>query len=281
LRNAIHKALRAASLLALIAAASCYAFAQQAAPAAKPTPSAPAPLDIRVKANETEVDGTIPDDKNVTSILEPYAAKVRALDRPIAKVEGELSKQGMGGGAIGNFVADAIRERAQAKFGKPIVFAMTNTSGFRKDKIADGNLSERDIFELLPFENALTLVDVSGEQLRRILDLVVSHRDSQSGARILYRTNEEKKLEIVTAELGSSRNDVQPLDPKATYTIVTIDYLIKRGGEYAVLQEAKNLRPLNLTIRDAVIEYVKSETAANRSIKPRLDGRFRQDRNPR
>lgn len=36
--------------------------------------------------------------------------------------------------------------------------------------------------------------------------------------------------------------------------------------------------PLNLTLRDAVIEYVKAETAAGRTITNTLDGRFSQDR---
>ena len=72
------------------------------------------------------------------------------------------------------------------------------------------------------------------------------------------------------------RNDGQDkeIDPKANYTIVTIDYLVKRGGEYTLLQEGKNMKPLNLTLRDAVIDYVKAETAAGRAIKTTLDGRF-------
>ncbi len=41
-----------------------------------------------------------------------------------------------------------------------------------------------------------------------------------------------------------------------------------------ILREAKNVRPLNMTMRDAVLAYVKAETAAGRSIKATLDGRF-------
>jgi hypothetical protein len=41
------------------------------------------------------------------------------------------------------------------------------------------------------------------------------------------------------------------------------------------LQEATNVRPLNLTMRDAVIEYVKAETAAGRTVNATLDERFR------
>jgi len=60
---------------------------------------------------------------------------------------------------------------------------------------------------------------------------------------------------------------------------VTIDYLINVGGDrYAILREGKNARPLGITLRDAIIAYVKSETAAGRDIKANLDGRFVLDR---
>ena len=65
------------------------------------------------------------------------------------------------------------------------------------------------------------------------------------------------------------------IDPKATYTIVTIDYLLNLGsGNYSILQEGKNAKPLGMTLRDAVMDYVKAETAAGRPIKATLDGRF-------
>jgi hypothetical protein len=40
------------------------------------------------------------------------------------------------------------------------------------------------------------------------------------------------------------------------------------------LRAGKNINPIGLTIRDAMINYVKSETAAGREIRPNLDGRF-------
>ena len=36
------------------------------------------------------------------------------------------------------------------------------------------------------------------------------------------------------------------------------------SGAYAMLQEAKSRTPFNITIRDAIMDYVKAETAAGR-----------------
>jgi 2',3'-cyclic-nucleotide 2'-phosphodiesterase (5'-nucleotidase family) len=248
-----------------------------ATPAAKPSP-APAPLDINVKASERAVDDSVPADVAVEALIAPYSGKVRELEKPIGKLAGDLKRGGMGGGSLGNFVADALRERAQVKLGKPVLLAVMNSSGLRKSQIPAGDISTSDIYELLPFENALVTLELTGEQLRRFLDVTVARRNAQSGARILYRSNPEKKQsEIVSVKLGAAGSEFD-IDPAAAYTIVTIDYLIKRGGDYSVLQEGKNVRPLGLTMRDAVLDYVKAETAAGRPLRVNLDGRFKYDR---
>jgi 2',3'-cyclic-nucleotide 2'-phosphodiesterase (5'-nucleotidase family) len=191
---------------------------------------------------------------------------------------GELKKSGIGAGTMGNFVVDALRNRAEAKTGKPILMAITNSGGLRKNAIAEGDLTVGDIFELLPFENALVTVDLTGEQLRQFLNVVVKERDAQSGALITFRTTNGTN-ELVSVKLNSAGREVE-IDPNATYTIATIDYLVKRGGDYKILQSGKNVQPLNLTMRDAVLDYVRSETAAGRPIKSMLDGRFRSTNPP-
>lgn len=264
--------LSGALLLSLVAFGAQPAHAQAVAPAPSPKPA-----DIHARITEIQVDSSVPDDPDVEKMLQPYAPRVRALNEVIGTLKGELKKGGIGAGSLGNFVADALRDRAQVKTGKPVLLAITNSGGLRKSAIAEGDLRAGDIFELLPFENALVTVDLTGEQLRRFLDVILKNRDAQSGARITYRTNDKKENESVSVKLGNRGNEVE-IDPKATYTIATIDYLVKRGGDYTILQEGKNLQPLGLTMRDAVLDYVKSETAAGRPIKSTLDGRFRSDK---
>ncbi|MDQ5844918.1 MAG: 5'-nucleotidase C-terminal domain-containing protein [Acidobacteriota bacterium] len=264
--------LRCALVLSMLAAAAQSASAQAAAPAQSPKPA-----NIHARATQATVDSSIPDDPAVEKMLQVYAPKVRALNEVIGKTTGELEKGGIGAGSLGNLVADALRDRAQVKLGKPVLLAITNSGGLRKNAIAEGDLTAGDIFELLPFENALVTLDLTGDQLRRFFDVILKHRDAQSGARITFRLNEKKENEIVSVKLGSPGNEVE-IDPKATYTIATIDYLVKRGGDYSILQEGQNLRPLGITMRDAVLDYVKSETAAGRPIKAKLDGRFRSDK---
>ena len=256
------------------------AFGQGAA--IEPCPATPAPARPNTtqarpetRARLLTVDSSIPDDPEVLKIIAPYEDKVRQLSKVIGLLEGGLSKTGVGGGSLGNFVTDAIRAQAEAKLGKPIVLAMVNNGGLRKNEIAAGELRASDIFELLPFENALILLDVTGAQLTKILQVVT--RDAQSGARIQFKWNDRDRPEFISGKLVDANGKEQEIDPNQTYTIITIDYLMSlKSGVYAILQEGKNPTPLNLTIRDAVMNYVKALTAAGHTVRSVVDNRFVQ-----
>jgi 2',3'-cyclic-nucleotide 2'-phosphodiesterase (5'-nucleotidase family) len=255
---------------AVFLAANC-AFGQ-AAPQHAP---AATPADIRANVTQTVVDSSLSNDDAVEKMLTAYAPKVRALEQPIAQLKGDLRKGGVGAGSLGNFVTDGMRSQASAKLGKPIILALTNSGGLRKNVITEGNLTYRDVFELLPFENALVAFDLTGAQVLDLLRVSLSHRDAQSGARVVYKVNAEKQLELESAKFLVNGVE-QEIDPAKVYTIICIDYLLNvTGGDYAaVLKQASMTKPLDLTTRDAITNYLKAETAAGRIIKSTLDGRF-------
>jgi len=274
-------------LVSLVAGCAPVALSQTNAttPAkATPTtvPSKPVPVKKAVvsssKTTQAVVDPSLPDDAAVIKMLEPYSGKVHALEVVIGTLDGELKKGGLGGGTLGNFVTDGMRAQAGAKLGKHFDLALSNSGGLRKNAISPGELRITDIFELLPFENALVELELTGEQVMKALQVAVEFREPQSGARVLYKSNEDKKLVIVKAVLVGADGFEKAIDPAATYRVITIDYLLSvQNGKFAILQEAKTKKPLGVTIRDTMIDYVKGETAAGRHIKARFDGRFRRE----
>lgn len=226
------------------------------------------------RTGQTIVDAKLPDDAAVERMLKPYSGKVRALNVVIGKLDGELRKSGIGAGSLGNFVTDGIRSQASAKLGKPVLLAITNSGGLRKNTIAPGELRASDIFELMPFENALVQVELKGEDLLELLAVILDSRDAQSGSKIQYRMKGEK-AELVGAKFIDSQGLETDIDPNATYSLITIDYLVNlASGRYAILQRGKNVTPLGIALRDALMNYVKAETAAGRSIHATLDNRF-------
>jgi len=271
-------------LLMLVFAGAAPAFTQ---PAAKPqaSPAQTGGSDIHTRVTETLIDASISDDTAVDKMLAGYAPRVRELDNVIGHLRGELRKGGVGAGSLGNFVTDGILTEARAKLGSSVVLAVTNAGGLRKSAISEGELKQRDIFELLPFENALVEFDLTGAQVLAVLKQVVSHRDAQAGAHIKYVIDANNRPQLAGATLLIDGQEKE-IDPAAIYKVVSIDYLWKRSstvpseteGNYSVLSQAKKIEPLGLTIRDAIIHYVKAETASGRDIKSNLDNRFTLDK---
>ena len=236
-------------------------------------PNTNAPVKIGVRSSQTTIDASIPDDEAVEKMLAPYSGKVRALTVVIGELDGTLKKDSVGAGSLGQFVTNGIRAFAKTKLNKPIALTIMNAGGLRKNEIAAGEVRAADIFELLPFENALVAVDITGADLLKILPSAV--RDAQAGARIQYKWNDQSRAEFISAKLLNENGQEQEIDPNKIYTIVTIDYLLRlAGGSYAILKEAKSATPLNVTVRDAMMEYVKSETAAGRKLRSRVDDRY-------
>lgn len=242
---------------------------------AKPGVTSATPQKVGTRAKLNTIDASVPDDADVEKMLAPYSGKVRELSKVVGQLEGGLSKTGVGAGSLGNFVTDGIKAQAQAKLGKPVSLAIVNAGGLRKNEIAAGELRASDIFELLPFENALVVLEMTGVQLARLLEIVP--RDAQAGARIHFKWNDRNRAEFISGKLVDENGKEQEVDPQKIYTVITIDYLVRLGsGAYAILQEAKSNKPLNITLRDAILDYVKTETAAGRPIRAVVDNRFVQ-----
>jgi 2',3'-cyclic-nucleotide 2'-phosphodiesterase (5'-nucleotidase family) len=249
-------------------------------PAVAPTPATAKCPDgsskTSTQASKTLIDSSVPADPEVEKLIAPYAGKVRELSVVIGRLEGELKRGIVGAGPMGNFVTDGMKSQATKK-NRSIVVAISNAGGMRKDSISPGQLLASDVFELLPFENVLITLDLSGAQLLKLLENVTRARDAQAGAHIQFRWNAQDRPEFISAKLIDASGQEREIDPQQTYTIVTIDYLYKLGsGNYALLQDGKNMTPLNLTLRDSVMDYVKSETAAGRPIRAEPDKRFIQ-----
>ena len=272
---ALKKVARHTFLLVILLTAGISVLAQTAA---KPQASPAQTRDVGVGVSETLVDSTIADDPALTKMVAVYSPKVRELDVVLGRLSGELRKGGAGSGSLGNFVTDGMRWQATLKAGKAITLAVMNGGGMRRSTIGEGELRARDIFELLPFENALVTVDLTGVQLKKLLDTILTANEAQSGARIVYKTTAEKKNEAESIKLREGAGETE-IDPAKIYTVVTIDYLYNVGGaRWGIFREGTNMKALGITLRESLMNYVKSETSAGRDIKPNLDGRFSVDK---
>src|SRR5690606_18990200 len=152
---------------------------------------------------------------------------------------------------IGNFIADAYRDAVDADIG------FVNGGSIRADLMYSPSvLTKRDVLTMLPFNNPIVKVEVSGELLMQILEHSVarSREDNQpgrfpqvSGMKFTFDTSKLPGQRVVEAFVGGKRvvND-------GVYTIATSDFLVSRGGDgYTMFKDAKVLLSADKAPKDS------------------------------
>lgn len=183
----------------------------------------------------------------LVQLMEPYrAAARREISRPLQVV---LSQPLTRDEALGQLVAEAMRLRAKSDF------AVQNHGGVRADLPA-GALEFGQVYEVLPFGNLIGVVTVTGEQLVTMMRNLWKVRGKPPHLAGLVQS-----LDGTTLQLADGR----PIDPEATYTVATSDFLAK-GGEgmeetlAAVGEQAVQI--FDTTLREALIALLQERFAA-------------------
>lgn len=175
---------------------------------------------------------------------------------------------------IGNFIADAYRKAVGADIG------FVNGGSIRADlSYSPGILTKRDVLSMLPFNNPIVKVEVTGKLLMDILEHGVarSREDSEpgrfpqvSGLRFTYDASKLPGQRITQASVGG-----KPVDASAKYTLATSDFLVSRGGDgYTMLKDAKILLAADAAPKDSDVFEKAIKESANSTISPKVEGRI-------
>ncbi|GAB4358625.1 MAG: 5'-nucleotidase C-terminal domain-containing protein [Kiloniellaceae bacterium] len=181
-----------------------------------------------------------------------------------AKVRGEET-------ALGNLIADAMRQGVGADV------AITNGGGIRGDKTypAGVTLTRRDIQTELPFGNRTVKLQVTGAQLLEALEHGVSRVEegagrfpSTSGIAMTWSRAAAPGERVKSVSVNG-----KPLDPMATYTVATNDFMAKGGDGYAVFTEGKTL--IDAAAAKYMATMVMDFVAAAGEVAPKVEGRVK------
>lgn len=202
--------------------------------------------------------------QNAKITIAEYKVKVNAeTEKIIGNTTDILTKDG-DESALGNFVCDALKYSAEREFKNlPIDVVLINRGGLRAN-LPKGDIKVINVFELMPFENELILVKISGQKLLEGVQILLEKRHPFLGLKIKAENN---KITETTIN-GSS------IDKEKIYTIVTSDYLAYGGDNFIFLKEPVAIEKSNLRIRDAITNYCIFLTENKKQIIPYTDGRL-------
>ena len=149
------------------------------------------------------------------------------------------------GSDISMLVAHAFREMAKASD-----IAIQNGGGVRTD-IAKGDLTMGDAYKLLPFANTLVEMDMTGAEIKSVLEEALDYALQPDGSTGAYPYAAGLRWHVDAAKpIGQrlsnmefkGRNDSSwsPLDSTATYKLVTNNYIAAGRDGYLTFKTVKN-----------------------------------------
>ncbi len=203
----------------------------------------------------------------VETMIAPYKKKLDAvMDEPVGEVAAELP-MGAPESPLGNWLSDVVQLKARELFGERVDFSLLNAGGVRTGALPKGTITERHLFELMPFDNTLVLLHLDAARLRQLVD----HLAARGG----WPVSKELNFRIVDGKARDVTVGGQPIRDDRTYLVAMPDYVANGGDDTSFLPGAKR-EEQGILIRDIFIEQVKALTAAGQKIFAEKDGRVQR-----
>jgi 2',3'-cyclic-nucleotide 2'-phosphodiesterase (5'-nucleotidase family) len=187
--------------------------------------------------------------------IKPYRESIQKdLDNVLAYCPETLDKSdGVWQTSIGNLMADVALEKGnivfQSRENKSIDLCIFNQGGIRAI-LPKGNVTARNAFEIMPFENSLVVIALKGEQLFELIDYFIATKKPQPLSGLTFTIDKNNKPKNILVQ-GKS------IDKEKSYYVATNDYLANGGDNMEFFKKGIQKYDLDYKIRSILIDYFK------------------------
>lgn len=214
--------------------------------------SADSHQNISYKISNSTLDTTSALDK----LLRPYRdSMLSQMSIVLGDASADFKKE-KPSGSLGNLVADAMIQEAKSMNIKADA-CIYNHGGVRINELKQGQITVGKVFELLPFENELVLLEVPGDVLIKWFELILKSGGWPVSDELkLSAEGDSKSFSI--RKIEDAEAQFQPIAPSKTYRILTNDY-VANGGDNCEFLKGLNKNLSGVLIRDLMIKYIKAK----------------------
>lgn len=223
------------------------------------------------------VNESVEEDADFAPVIAKYSDLLKQLAVQVGSTSVELDALSFSSRTketnVGNFVADAYRAATGADV------ALVNGGSIRADLIYNpGVLTKRDVLSILPFNNPIVKLEITGKLLMDMLEHGVarSREDNEpgrfpqvSGVTFKFDTRKLPGQRVTEANING-----KPVSQTATYTIALSDFLVKGGDGYTMFKNARVLIPADQARKDSEVFEEAIRNAPNATISPKLENRI-------
>ena len=193
-------------------------------------------------------------DSNALAIIAPYQNGIEAeMNEVLTYSKISLTKKGAES-LLGNFVTDLCLNYADAHM------CVMNNGGLRTT-IDKGPINRGKLYELMPFDNELVVLELNKEDYLELLDYICKRGGEPfSGINITM----DKDGNVLSNSLPVNFENNEKIK------VLTSDYLANGGDKMSFFQNKKQHK-IGLKLRDAIIDHC----TINDTINAKLDGRIK------
>ncbi len=207
---------------------------------------------------------TLRSEQSVETIIEPYRTVLAAeMEEVIGQASVSMTR-GQPESTLGNFMADLMMAMSPAYFDEPADLAVHNPGGLRIPEISAGAVRVSDVYQLMPFDNTLVMMTMRGNELVPLFERMAASGGWPLSKEVSFQIRDGKPENVVVSG--------EPLELERVYRVVMPDY-VANGGSNCDFLRGLPYKDSGVFTRDVIIEYIRAEQAAGRSLSAEIDGR--------
>ena len=223
-----------------------------------------------VNTKNISIDSVVvPIDFVVESMIKPYRDSIEQDMSTLVAISSSPLVKGKPESKLTNLVSDIF-------LGSGIAYCLKQNLSFQPDaayvnygglraSLPQGEITIERIFELMPFENEIVLIKISGESFVLMAEKIAS-RGGEGVAGM--------KLGIRNGKVSSLTTGGKTIDQAASYWLVTNDYVANGGDQMSMFPNPVERINTGLKIRDILIRALSDRYKRDGIIDVKEDGRI-------
>ena len=136
-------------------------------------------------------------------------------------------------------------------------------SGSIRANLDPGVITRGQILKMLPYENRLVRIKMSGTDIQALLDLIAKNHPNHMGEFLvpsglrytIHKGKNASEIEVLNRTKGS----FDPLDPNMTYSVITTDFNVKDVNYGTAFHNSKSVEELTKLYSEALLDYIEKD----------------------
>lgn len=210
----------------------------------------------KISGKKININSSIEDDSEIQAFIEPYAKKINTdMNKVLAYNPETLDKSiklSYGQTKIGNWFTDITLEKTNqflvsSQQQIKVDICLLNNGGIRAP-LPKGDVTTRNAFEIMPFENSVVVLGLKGHQIHELINQFIIEKKLHPISGLKIYLNKDFSLNHIKIENETIERD-------KIYYLATSDYTANGGDDMEILTQAQSRYDTNYKLRNLIIDY--------------------------